>query len=198
MLSIRKLGVFALAISVLVSCGGQEGKGRSASMASGGAGDGAEAAAQVFSDAIKSGDYAAAARLMHPKALSSLRMLFEPMITAPDMQAEAAGMFGVAPEALATTPDTVLFAGLLRSLMAQNGELAQALRTAEITPLGHVAVGDTMMVVSRTSLTVQGITITQYDITPFLYENGQWWALLKADITNMAAMLREAMKQRET
>jgi hypothetical protein len=198
MIAFRKLWMLTLAISVLVSCGGQEGKGGSASLAGSEAGDGAEAAARVFADAIKAGDFAGAARLMHPKALSALRTMFEPMFAAPDMQGSASEMFGVTPEALASTPDTVLFAGLMRNIMGQSAGLSEALRTAEITPLGHVPVGDTMMVVSRMAMTVQGITITQDDVMPFVYEDGKWWALLKSDITNMAAMLQQAMKQRET
>lgn len=161
-------------------------------------GDGPEAAARRFGDAIKAADWAAAARLMHPNALRQLRTMFEPMFSVPEMQGSAGEMFGIAPEALASTPDTVLFAALLKNLMAQEGGLSEALSSAQITPLGHVPVGDTMMVVSRMAMTIEGITITQYDVMPFVFDDGQWWALLKADITNMAAMLQQAIKQHQT
>ncbi len=197
-MTLRHFGLLTLAASApLLSCKGEQkpdAAGRQTMEAGASQAEGPEAAARVFGAAIRAADWPAAARLMHPAALRQLRSLFEPMFSVPDMQASAAEMFGVTPETLASTPDTVLFAGLLKSMMSQEG-LSEALRSAQITPLGHVAVGDTMMVVSRMSMTVQGMTITQYDVMPFVYDDGQWWALLKAEITNMAAMIQRAANQ---
>lgn len=153
-----------------------------------------EAAARAFGEALRDNDWAGAARLMHPGAIRELRELFEPFLETPDGAELRAQLFGVQSAAeLASTPDTVLFAAFLRNVMGQEKGFAQAFRTASFTPLGHVrGGGDTVFVVSRMSMTIDSITITQFDVMPFLWENGRWWALLKADFRNMAAMLRQA------
>lgn len=156
-----------------------------------------EAAATQFGEAVRNNDWAAAARIMHPSALKQLRQLFEPLIAAPNMGDLGVQLFGVHSTAeLATTPDTILFATFLRSVMAQQAGLGEALRTATIEPLGHVAQGDTMLVVSRLTLSVQGVSISQFEVMPFVTDQGRWWGLLKADFTNMAALMQKALDRR--
>jgi hypothetical protein len=157
-----------------------------------------EAAATLFGAAIRESDWAAAARLMHPSALKQLRQLFEPLIAAPNMEELGAQLFGVHSAAeLATVPDTILFATFLLNVMAQQAGLGEALRTATIEPLGHVAQGaDTMLVVSRLTLRVEGVSISQFEVMPFVSDRGRWWGLLKADFTNMAALMQKALDRR--
>ncbi len=162
--------------------------------------DSPEVAAKTLGEAMKVGDWAAAARLMHPRALKQLRSLFEPMLDAPGAEQLGAQLFGVSSNAeLASTPDTVLFANLMRTVLNQQAGLADAMRTAIVTPLGHVTGGaDTVLVVTRMALTVEGIMISQFDVMPFIYDDGRWWGLLKADITNMAAMLQRSFGARRS
>lgn len=159
------------------------------------AGETPEAAAQAFGDALKANDWAAAARLMHPEALSQLRSLFQPIMASEGGDQMAAQLFGVQSRAeLATLPDTVMFASFLRNVLNQQPGLADAIRTATFTPLGHVNGGaDTVLVVSRMAFTVEGMTISQFDVMPFIQDAGQWRGLLKADFTNMAAMIQRSM-----
>jgi hypothetical protein len=154
-----------------------------------------EGAARVFSHAIKVNDWSAAARAMHPHALKQLRELFQPLVNAPGGDQLLSQLFGVpSAAAFAKMPDTVMFANFLRAAVGQEAGMAEALRTANVTPLGHIqASGDTVLVVSRTTLTVQGVTITQFEVMPFVREGGRWWGLLKADFTNMAALLRRSL-----
>lgn len=201
----RNVAFALLAASTLASCKDQQKPNAAASRQTTEAASpeplqagGPEAAAKVYGDAIRSSDWAAAARLMHPSALKQWRALFEPLFSTPDMQESVTQIFGVPPSALAGTPDTVLFAAFLKNVLAQQEGLSEALNSAQITPLGHVAVGDTMLVVSRTAITMEGTTLTQFDVMPFIQENGQWWALLKSDVANMAAMIQKAMTQRRS
>jgi hypothetical protein len=156
-----------------------------------------EAAATAFGAAIKGADYAAAARIMHPSALRQLHQLFAPLVTAPKAGDMAKQLFGVeSASAFASTPDTVLFARFLQTVMAQQAGVGEALRTAKIEALGHVAgSGDTALVVSRMTMTIQGITLSTFDVMPFTLYEGRYRGLLKADFTNMAAMLRSRLGQ---
>lgn len=154
-----------------------------------------ESAAAAYGAAIKANDWPAAARLMHPTALKQLRDLFGPLVAAPNGGPVTAQLLGAHSAAeFATTPDTVIFASFLRSVMGRDQGLSDALRSSTYTPLGHVlGGGDTVYVVSRMTMSVEGIEISQFEVMPFLLLDGQWRGLLKADFTNMAAMLRKAL-----
>lgn len=183
--------IFAvLAALALSACGSKATPGSAAATAT------PESAAKLYGDALRTGDYAAAARLMHPSALRQWRSLFEPLFTRPEMEESATQMFGLPREALAGTPDTVLFAAFLKNVLAGEEGLAEMMNAATIDPLGHVAQGDTMLVVTRTTITLEGASITQFDVMPFMLDQGRWWALLKADVTNMAAMIQRAANER--
>lgn len=152
-----------------------------------------EAAAMAMGNAISRSDWAAAARLMHPDAIRQLRELFRPFVEAPGMEELGPQVFDTPTAELNALPDTVLYARFLGKVMGQLPGMSEALRNSRFTPLGHVAGGaDTVLVVSRMEMTIEGMTISQFDVMPFRRENGTWWGLLKSDFTNMAAMLRRA------
>lgn len=150
-----------------------------------------EAAAQSFGTALTTGDWPGAARLMHPQALGQLRDLFSSVVASPQGTELATQFFGVSSAAeFGTTPDTVLFARFLKNVTSATG-MADALKGAQITALGHVTLpGDTVLVVSRMTMSVQGITISSFELMPFVQLNGAYRGMLKADFTNMAAMLK--------
>lgn len=154
-----------------------------------------EAAAEAFGLAVKANDWAAAARLMYPDALRQVRDLFGPLLGTSGGAELGEKLFDARSEAeLAAMPDTVMFANFLRNAMLREEGLAEALQGSTFTPLGHVpGGGDTVLVVSRMSFDIQGMVMSQFEVMPFVYHNGRWWGLLKADFTNMAAMLRGAM-----
>jgi hypothetical protein len=153
-----------------------------------------EQTAVDFGTAIKSGDWSKAAQIMHPNALSQLRTLFEPIVSTPGGAQVAAQIFQInSAEEFKAAPDTLLFARLMKAVSAQQG-MGDALRNSTITPLGHIAqAGDTVFVVSRVGLSVEGIDLTTFEVMPFLLYQGQYRALLKADFTNMAKMLRKQL-----
>jgi len=158
-----------------------------------------EAAALAFGEAIRANDWAMAARMMDPGALRQLRALFEPVVAAPDAAELAQQYFGVASGAeFAALPDTVLFARFLSASVSEREGVADALRTATLTPLGHVPQGpDTVLVVTRLVFQVEGLPISQFDVMPFRQDGGRWRGLLKADVTNLAALLQRAMGVKE-
>jgi hypothetical protein len=131
---------------------------------------------------------------MHPAALAQLRTLFEPIVTSPGGSEVGAQIFQInTPEEFKAAPDTLLFARLMKAVSAQQG-MGDALRNSTITPLGHISQpGDTVFVVSRVGLSVEGIDLTTFEVMPFVLHQGQYRALLKADFTNMAKMLRKQL-----
>lgn len=151
-----------------------------------------EEAATQFGAALHSEDYAAAARLMHPAALRQLREFFAPMVANAQGAELAKQVFGVeSSAAFAAMPDTVLFANFLRTVLNSQPGLGKAMRESKLEILGHVSgQGDTALVVTRTTMSIQGTTLSTFDVMPFAQFEGQYRGLLKADFTNMAAMLK--------
>jgi hypothetical protein len=150
-----------------------------------------EAAATAFGTAFTSGDWAGAARLMHPAALRQFRDLFSLALTNENLAQAREQLFGFKSTAEASgAPDTVLFAALLKGMLTRQAGYMEAMKTATVTPLGHIQQGDTMLVVVRIGIKVGAVPITQFDVMPFLRDGSVWRGLLKVDITNMAAMLK--------
>ncbi|MBI4500504.1 MAG: hypothetical protein HY700_05025 [Gemmatimonadetes bacterium] len=121
-----------------------------------------------------------------------MRELFALALTNENLAEARERLFGFHSTAeAASAPDTVMFAGFLQSLVSRQPELLTALKTAKLTPLGHIREGgDTALVVTRMTLEVAGATITQFDVMPFLRDGRVWRGLLKADFTNLAVMLK--------
>jgi hypothetical protein len=150
-----------------------------------------EAAASAIGGAIASGDWAGAARLMHPAALRQFRDFFALAISNANLAQAREQLFGMKSTAEATAaPDTVLFAALLKNMFTRQAGFLEAMKSAVVEPLGHIQQGDTVLVVVRVGLKAGGVPITQFDVMPFLRDGAVWRGLLKADITNMAAMLK--------
>ena len=150
-----------------------------------------EAAAEAFGGAIIANDWPGAARLMHPDALRVFRGLVETFLDEPGAEDVTRQLFGVGSTAeLAATPDTVLFARLLKNAVAST-PAASMLSGASIKALGHLdQPGDTTLVVSRMTLPIDSLSITSYDLIPVLPYQGGYRTLLKADLTNLLTLLR--------
>jgi hypothetical protein len=158
-----------------------------------------EEVAQQYAEAMRQSDFAAAARLTHPAALSGFRELFAPLLESDTFDELGPALVGVkSREELAGMADTTFFAAFLRNVVGQQAAFATALQTAKTTVLGTVAGGaDTSFVVSRVEMSVEGVSISQFDVMPVARHEGVWRCLLKADFANMAAMMRRMMTSRE-
>jgi hypothetical protein len=128
---------------------------------------------------------------MHPAALRQFRDFFSLALNNANLAEARQRLFGMSSTAEASAaPDTVLFAALLKNMLSRQPGYLEAMKTATVTPLGHIQQGDTVLVVVRIGLKAGNIPITQFDVMPFLRDGAVWRGLLKADITNMAAMLK--------
>lgn len=150
-----------------------------------------EAAATAFGKALSSADWPGAARLMHPSAIRQLRDLFSLALSNDKLSQAREQIFGFKSAAEAKeAPDTVLFAAFLKHVLTRQQGFVEAMKTATITPLGHIQPGDTAFVVTRLNYHVSGVAVTQFDVMPFVRAGPVWKGALKSDFINMAAMLR--------
>jgi hypothetical protein len=150
-----------------------------------------EAAATAFGKALSAADWPGAARLMHPSAIRQLRELFSLALSNDKLSQAREQIFGFKSAAEAKeAPDTVLFAAFLKHVLTRQQGFVEAMKTATITPLGHIQPGDTAFVVTRLNYNVGGVAVTQFDVMPFVRAGPVWKGALKSDFINMAAMLR--------
>jgi hypothetical protein len=151
-----------------------------------------EAAASAFGTAVAAGDWAGAARLMHPGALRRMRELYALALTNENLAKAREQLFGFQSAAeAASAPDTVMFAAFLKSLLSHQPEYLAALKTAKLTTLGHIQqAGDTTLVVTRITFESGGSTVSQFDVMPFLRDGSVWRGLLKPEFVNLATMLK--------
>lgn len=154
-----------------------------------------EEAVMQYTNALRASDFAGAARMMHPDAIRQMRELFDPMVGTAAFGEVGPQMFGVkTSEEWAKLADTTMFAAFLRSMLGQQAELAEAMRSSKTTVLGHVVGGtDTTYVVARIEMSISEVSLTQFEVMPTALYQGKWRCLLKADFSNIAAMLRRAI-----
>jgi hypothetical protein len=150
--------------------------------------------------AMRTENWTMMARLMHPEALKELRSLFDLVLLSQDPgDAELRQqLFGVASaEEAKALPDTLIFANLMSSVVAEQSGLGDVLATAEVRILGHVQEGaDTIHVVYRMSMSMDEISISLMDVASMTRYGTTWRGLLKGDLRAMAAGLRQALLKR--
>lgn len=152
-----------------------------------------EAAARLLVETVKTADWDGMARLMHPEALAELRGFLDPLLDMAGAVDFREAVLGVKSSADARQlSDQEVFAGFVRFAMTQDPELVPSMRTAELEVVGHLMEDETAHVVSRITISYQGITISRMEVSSFRELNGRWLGLLTGDISAMAKALREA------
>lgn len=155
-----------------------------------------EQVARQTVEALTRGDWHQMAALMHPAALRQLRDMLQPIIDSPAGEEVRTQLFqGASAAALRAMPDTALFARFIQGVMSQTPGMTEAFRSARVEVLGTVPEGrDTVHVVTRMSFSVEGIHIKDVEVMTFGRSPAGWRGLIKADLTNMIAMLRRAVE----
>ena len=156
-----------------------------------------EAVVQQIMAATRAGDWGRMTQLMHPAALHQMLTLLDPILTTDGAELDTARhmIFGFPTRSAATAAtDSAVMVGLLRFSMSQQPGVAEVLRSATYQPLGDVREGkDTVHVVGRVFMTVNGSAISQLEVTSLARSGTTWRALLKGDWTQMASRLRQAL-----
>lgn len=153
-----------------------------------------EQVTERFVAAMRTGDWQGMASLMHRNALSEMRQLLAAVFEAPKADVIRQQLLGVSTVAEAQAlSDTAVFASLMRMTTQQAG-LAEVLASAKVQVLGHVSEGkDTMHVVYRLAMTIDGISISKMDVMSLARSPVGWRGLLKGEVSALAAGLRAAM-----
>ena len=90
-----------------------------------------EAFAERYVQALREERWGDAAAMMHPEALAELRAMFAPIVTHPEGGQVGREVFGLSdPAAFASTSDTALFAGFLRTVTGESPEFVAVMKNA--------------------------------------------------------------------
>ena len=148
-----------------------------------------------FLTAMRAADWQGMAALMHQNALKQMRQLLAGLLEAPNGGPMRQQLLGVTTVQQAKAlSDTAVFASLMR-MTTQDADVAELLRTAKVQVLGHVNEGaDTVHVVYRMAMTVNGIPVTKMDVMSLARSPVGWRGLLKGDVSALAAGIRAAME----
>ncbi len=154
-----------------------------------------EQVTERFVAAMRAADWNGMASLMHQNALKEMRQLLSGVFEAPNAGPIRQQLLGVSTVQQAQAlSDTAVFASLMR-MTTQDADVAELLRSAKVEVLGHVNEGaDTVHVVYRMAMTINGIPITKMDVMSLARSPVGWRGLLKGDVTALAAGIRAAMQ----
>ena len=152
-----------------------------------------EQVTERFVAAMRAADWNGMASLMHQNALKEMRQLLSGVFEAPNAGQIRQQLLGVTTVQQAQAlSDTAVFASLMR-MTTQDADVAELLRSAKVEVLGHVNEGaDTVHVVYRMAMTINGIPITKMDVMSLARSPVGWRGLLKGDVTALAAGIRAA------
>ena len=154
-----------------------------------------EQVTERFVAAMRAADWNGMASLMHQNALKEMRQLLAGVFETPNAGQMRQQLLGVTTVQQAQAlSDTAVFASLMR-MTTQDADVAELLRSAKVQVLGHVNEGaDTVHVVYRMAMTINGIPITKMDVMSLARSPVGWRGLLKGDVTALAAGIRAAMQ----
>ncbi len=148
-------------------------------------------------EATQEGQFTDYAQLMHPDALTQFRNEVVPIFNAVQQQvpgdtSQFLQMFGGVPswEELDELSDRQLFANVYSGVMNVNPQYAQMMQNATINVLGTVPEGqDTMHVLSRVTMSAQGNTMHNIEVTSMQRDDSKWRCQLSPQMQNIPNML---------
>ena len=163
------------------------------------AGLGAQAATETpedvvrqYTEAMRGGEWQAAARLMHPEALEQFRRMLMPAFETDTPGRELRDQFfdGLPSSRIRHLSDTTFFERFFRGMMTLSPELLGVVQGAEITMVGHVSEGeDIAHVVYRMQMKMDELAVTRLDVMSVKRYGDTWRALLTGSMEGVAAAL---------
>ncbi len=155
-----------------------------------------EDVAQRYVSAMQAADWDTMAGLMDQSALKSMRDLLSPLFDLPEAAELRQRFLGVETvDEAAALSDTAVFARFMQFVGSQEPSLQEALKTSRMRVIGHIPEGgDTVHVVYRMTMTVEGITMTRLDVFSLRQHGETWRGLLAGDVSALAAALRAALE----
>lgn len=145
-----------------------------------------------YTEAMRGGEWQAAARLMHPEALEQFRRMLMPAFETDTPGRELRDQFfdGLPSSRIRHLSDTTFFERFFRGMMTLSPELLGVVQGAEITMVGHVSEGeDIAHVVYRMQMKMDELTVTRLDVMSVKRHGDTWRALLTGSMEGVAAAL---------
>src|SRR6267378_693986 len=154
-----------------------------------------EQVTERFIAAMRAADWQGMAALRHQNALKQMHELLAGVFESPNAGPIRQQLLGVTTVQQAQAmSDTAVFAALMR-MTTQDAGVAELLKSAKVQVLGHVnEAPDTVHVVYRMVMTINGIPITKMDVMSLARSPVGWRGLLKGDFSALAAGIRAAMQ----
>lgn len=151
-------------------------------------------AAEAYVQAMKDGDYAAMADLMHPASLDEFRRMLDPILDLPRAQEAVPQLLGVLTvEDARALPNTAMFAAFMSFVVNQEPGVAEAMNTANVEIVGRVPEAEDMHIVIRTTMTVQSVEMRQMDVVTFRPYDGMWRGVLAGNVKALAEIIKNQL-----
>ncbi|MGH9768168.1 MAG: hypothetical protein ACREAB_12090 [Blastocatellia bacterium] len=154
-----------------------------------------ESVAKAYFAAMKSGDWAKCASLMHPDALASMKRTFAAVVTADKTGEAAKGIFGLKSKAeYAQLSEEAVFERLMGFITGALPDMKTALAASTSTVLGRVDENpDLAHIVYRTQIKLAGAEVSEVEMISFKKHGATWRALLTSDMEEMLTKFAEGM-----
>ena len=151
-----------------------------------------EEVAAELSQAYKDFDLERAASLMHSDALTRLQEIILE-IASVDSTGEVAAMFTgeTDMDVINSMSAETAFVRFFEALMQIQPEIAEAFKSLETEVLGHITEGEDLAhVVTRGTVSMMGMEMTQMEVITLQRDGNEWRALLSGDLNNFAEAVR--------
>ena len=154
-----------------------------------------ESVAKAYFAAMRSGDWAKCASLMHPDALASMKRSFATVVSADKSDGAAKTIFGLKSGAeFAQLNDAAVFERLMTFIIGAVPDIKTALAASTSTVLGQVGEGpDLIHVVYRSQLKLASAEVSQVELISLKKSGSTWRALLTADMEELFEKFAEGM-----
>lgn len=158
----------------------------------------AEAVAQAYFDAMRTGDWHGMARLMDPNEIGKLKHLVVTLFSSapeddPEVQEAVAFMFGpdVRAADLAATDPADLLAGLLYTFHALTPIIYESIEILGSVPEGS----DLIHTVTRFTADIGDIDVTQVVVISLRLVDGMWRVIPSGELDAVISALEQAIMQ---
>ncbi len=154
-----------------------------------------ESVAKAYFAAMRSGDWAKCAGLMHPDALASIKRSFATVINADKSGGAAKAIFGLKSSAeFAQLTDAAVFERLMGFITSAVPDVKTAMEASTSTVLGQVSEGaDLAHIVYRSQIKLGGAEVSQVELISLKKSGSAWRALLTSDMEELFEKFAEGM-----
>lgn len=149
---------------------------------------------EQYMAAMRAGDWAVTAEVMHPDALARFREMLAPLLQMAATNGESMPGLGDDPAAtLAGMDDAAFYAWFLGMLTGMQPGLAEAMAGAGTDVKGVLFDSEEAFLVYEMSVGMEGISVDKLAVTPFVRTEDGWGMKLTGEMEGIAQAMSAAM-----